>query len=480
MKVNFKTTRRITMLLGLLMLLAVTLAACVNLEEVPEVAPGDLPTTSGAIGDNSNEEIPTPEGHTEAPKVVDIVNIDPYTVAISGTCEEGATISVAGGKETVETTANGTYFIIETELKYQLNLLKMTAKVEGKEVSLEREIIASHDATAESLLDGNSVAVGVNSRLYFEKMLEDTCGKNLYTVSQLNSIRNYVNNTVSSYKDRAGSQDVELIYVLLPNVTTIYPEIFPEDKVESTYTTVYDQVLDTLNGTKAQVVDMREVFLGLRDDAEIAKNYGGLYRVTDSALSDYGAYLTYSAIMNVVSENFPNAAPHALDQFDWAKVSTVGGNLVNYRDLDGSVINEEIVTATPKFDMKLGSNIVGNSSITSLRKYVDVQHGDYGYFDTKNTEDGVNGIAERWIIDTNRPEAGLPNAIIHRDYGALSFSDILVERFNRSLLVASGEHSINLSTASQYAAEGKSVVDYIIVIVSEDNMDTAFNNAFSN
>ncbi len=475
MNINLKRTRRLTALLGLLMLLSVVLASCVDLDEVPEVSPGDIPTASD-ISDNSGDELSTPDGCTEAPQVAKIVNIDPYTVAISGTCEEGAKIMVSGGKEYVETTANGTYFIIETELLYQKNLLKLTAQVEGKEVSLEREVIAEHDATAESLLDGNSVSVGANSLLYFDKMLDDASGKNLYTVSQLNNIRDYVNDTVTSYKDRAGSQKVELIYVLIPDVTTIYPEIFPEGAVEDPYTTVYDQILDTLNNTKAKVVDMREQFMQLRDDEDIKKNYGGLYRVTDSSLSDYGAYLTYSALMNVVADNFPEAAPRALDEFEAAQVKANGGNLVDYREFDDSVINEEIVTLTPKFDLKLGSNTAGNSMIASLRKYVKSDDADYDYFTEKDTADGINGIAERWIIDTARNDANLPNAIIHRDYGALSFSDILAERFNKSLLVASGEHSINLSTATQYAAEDKAVVDYIIVIISEENMDTAFSN----
>lgn len=122
MKINFKKTRCLTVLLGLIMLLSVVLASCVNLDKVPEVEPEDIPTVSLGGDASGDDEIPTEDGHTEAPKVVDVVNVEPYTVAISGTCEEGATIVVTGGKETVETTANGTYFIIETDLIYEKNL----------------------------------------------------------------------------------------------------------------------------------------------------------------------------------------------------------------------------------------------------------------------------------------------------------------------------------------------------------------------
>lgn len=483
MKINVKKIRRMAMLLGLLMMLSVVLAACVNLDEVSEVDRDDVLGDTSFADDNSSEvELSTPEGATDAPVVTDIVNIAPYTVAISGTCEDGATIRVTGGEEDVETVANGGYFIIEADLIYQNNLLKVTAQVEGKDISLEREVIASHNATADTLLDGNSVSVGANSRLYFDKMVADASGDNLYTTSQLKDIQNYVNDTVTSYyQDRAGAQDVELIYVLIPNVTTVYPEIFPEDVIEEKpYTTVYEQILATLGKTQATVVDMRPIYESLKDDASVQETYGGIYRVTDSSLTDYGAYLAYNEIMKIVSVNFPDAAPRTLDEFDWTNVTAKGGNLVNYRELSGDVITEDIVVASPKFSMKLGSNSTGSTSIASFRKFVDVEDNDYNFFIDINSADGNNGIAERWLIDTAREDVDLPNAIIYRDYGSLAFSDILVERFEKTLLVASGEHTINLSAAGQYAAEGKNAVDYIIVIVSEENMDTAFSGAFAN
>lgn len=481
MKINVKRIRRTALLLGLLMMLSVVFSACPDLESVPEVNREDVVgDKSIAVDESSEEELITPEGATDAPVVTDIVNISPYTVALSGTCENGATIRVTGGEKDIETVANGEYFIVEVPLDqtYKVAPLKVTAQIKGEDESLERTVIAYFNATADTLLNGNSVSVGSASRLYFDRMLSDAKGENLYTLSQLTDIENYVNDTVSSYyNDRAKAQDVELIYVLVPNVTTIYPEILPE--FEKPYTTVYDQVLSTLNKTQATVVDMRAIFQGLRDDSSIMENYGGLYRVTDSALTDYGAYLTYSEILKIVAKNFPECAPKALTDFDWTKVNALGGNLVSYRDLNGSIINEDIVVATPKFSLALGSNGSGSSSIGSLRKFVDDKNGDYRYYTTVNGDDGINGIAERWLIDTARADANLPNVILYRDYSSLAFTDLLAERFDKTLLVASGEHTINLSAAGQYAAAGKNAVDYIIVVLSEENMDTAFDSVIT-
>lgn len=472
-------TNRIALLLCMVMMLSVVLAACVNTDNVEDIMDASIVDNNVSdTGDVSGDEsIPTEEGHTEAPKVVKTVHLDIDTVAISGTCENGSTIRVEGGVEDVETVANGEYFIIQVDLARKQNLLYITAKVDGKEVSAVNEEVVNINATAEPLRNGNSVSVGTDSRLYFDKMADDASGKNLYSATQLNKIKDKVNATVNDYRALAGSQKVELIYLLIPNVTTVYPEILPESVVEEHYTTIYDQVLNTLNDTKATVVDMRETFKKLRDDKAVNETYGGLYRVTDSALTDYGAYLAYSSVMNVVSASFPNAAPKAVEDFDWVTKDAVGGNLVGYRELDKDVITEKLVVATPKFDMSLGLNGTGSSNIKSLREFVDEENGDYNYFTTLNNNDGVNGIAERWLISTERPE--LPSAIVYRDYSALSFSNLLAERFDRTLLVESGVHGLNLAAAGQYASEGSNVVDYIIVVVSEENMDTAFSDALA-
>ncbi len=483
MKIKTRTISRISLLIGMIMLLSVVLAACINVDNVPELLdkPGvTIGNESQEVSQEESEEISTPEGYTEAPVVKSVINITPTKIAILGNCEAGAVVTVKGGVEEVSTNALGDYFIIETELPDSTNLLKITAKAEDKEESLEASFIANYNATADTRLDGNSVSIGVDSRLYFDKMVEDSSGKNLYTESQLNSILDYVNGTVTEYyMNRAEGKDAELIYMLMPNITTIYPEIYPEGVVEATNTTLYDQVLKTLNKTRATVIDMREVYMSLRDDETVNSTYGGIFRVTDSALTDYGAYVAYNELMSVVAKRFPDSAPRAIDEFEWSTVTTVGGNLVSYRELDGEVIKESLVIATPKFDLNLGTDASGSTSIKSLRKFKDAANGDYSFFTDISSSDKYNGVAERWVIDTDRSDSlTLPNALIYRDYASLSFVDILAERFEKCWISRNNELAINLSQSGQYAGEGKSAVDYIIVIVSEDNLENAFSGAF--
>lgn len=484
MNTNVKKIRRIPLMLGLLMLLAAVLASCVNVDNFDEIIDNsrEFVDNSSAVVEDSKGDISTPEGYTATPVVKSIVNITPSRIVVAGSCEEGAVVTIKGANESVSTVAIGEYFVIEAELPYKNNLLEITATVEGKEESLAGSFVASYNATAETRLDGNSVSVGADSRLYFDKMVEDSSGKNLYTESELNTILDYVNDTVNDYyMNRAGGDDAELIFMLIPNVTTIYPEVYPEGVVEETNTTLYDQILKTLRNTRATVTDMREIYMSLRDDEEIKQKYGGLYRVTDSSLTDYGAYLAYNELMKIVAERFPDAAPRSIEEFNWETVSTAGGNLPYYRGLDTSVITEDIVISVPRFSLDLGSDGNGSSSIKSLRKYKDSAKGDYSYFTTIDSADGKNGIAERWLINTQRTEElNLPNALIIRDYASLSFSDILAERFEKCLLSKNEELGINLSLSGQYAAENKTAVDYIIFIVSEENLDKAFTSAFGN
>lgn len=483
MKFNAKKSRRVAILLGLVMMLTVVLASCVDLTEVPDFYNDpSYNINESEIGnvENSDEEISVDEKTTKVPVVSGVVNIEPTKVAVYGTCEENATIRVEGGAEVAETKAHGTYYIIEVDIYNRDTLLRITAKADGKEnASPERELIARKDATADVLLDGNSVSVGINSRLYFDKFVEDASGKNLYTASELSAIREYVSDTVTSYyNDRAGAQPVELIYVLVPNSTTLDASVFPEGVVEESNSTVYSQVLETLNQTRATVVDLLSVFKEASADADAIAKYGNIYRETDSSLSDYGAYLAYAEIMNTVAKRFPDAAPKAIDDFTWTSTNIMGGNLVKYRELDKTVITENTILATPNFSLDYGTNAAGSSKVSSLNKYVDKANGDYNFFTDVNTNDNINGIAERWLIDdTTRTDVDLPSALIYRDYSSLSFSDILSERFGKVLLGKSGELAINLSATAQYAEGDDRVVDYIIVIVSEENLDTAFSLA---
>ncbi len=479
MKINVKKIRRIAMMLGLIMMLAVVFSACVNLDEVEEIMDNSINFGEG-IGNEDTSDVKdlTPgENQSIAPTVTGIVYMDPLTIAITGTCEEGSVIEVTCAGSSATTNSKDGYFVIEFELPSDTNLVSITAQQGDLEKSKSWDELLYKNATATGRLDGMSVSVGVNSSLYFDYMAENANGSNLYTASQLNAIRNYVSNKVTEYNNKAVGQTVEMIYVLVPDATTIYGDVFPEGAVEKPTTTVYDQVSETLKNTRATVIDMRDVFNGLLAD-ETFEAKDRFYRTTDSALTDYGAYLTYREIMNTVSARFPNAAARGEEEFTWSEPTNVlGGNMVIYRELDNAIVTEDIITATPNFSLDLGTNGAGTTNIASLKKYVDAESGNYTYYDTINPNDDINGVGERLSVDTKRPDADLPTVAVYRDYSSFAFTDILLERFEKSVLVRSNDFNIEFTGLGSYAGAGDEIVDYVIVVLSEQSMDTAFAKA---
>ncbi len=489
MKINLLKMRRMAIILGLLMMLSVTLAACVNTDDVGEILDTGEILAEVSDDDTSEDDLPCEEGQTKAPYVTDIVHVETMKVAIYGECEENAKIrcEVPGGK-VVETVANGDYYIIEVDLVYEgeINLLNLSAEAEGKTESAKRELLVRKDATAQGLIDGNNVSVGLNSRLYFDRMVS----YNLFNVNTVNAIRDTLNDNYTQYSQKyavsniTGAQQVEMIYVFVPNATTVYPEILPESVANTSTKTRYNQLINALSGdnSKITVIDMYEVFAAKRNEKATIEN-GGIYRETDSALTDYGSYLVYESLMGHISERFPDAAARPLSDFDKKKVTANGGNLVTYRGMDSSLINEELVLLTPKFLSNLKYTDRSQVSLADLVKYKDAEDGDYTFFTAGASDPEVTGLNERWFVDTQREEGiDLPTAHIYRDSNSLAITDILAERFECSLFVAANEYFVDIAATKQAGskADDQSAVDYIIVFVNEDNLDSVFANIIAN
>ncbi len=481
MKTNVRKSCRIILMLALVMMLTVVMAACIDTDKVPEV---DSEFESRADievgGDTSEEEIPpAAEGQTEHPTVEEPVHISPMTVAVYGTCEENAVVRVKCEDVTVEVNSRNGYYIASIDLPNQNgNKLFITAQVEGMEESNAVSIAAFKDATAEK--SATSVSVGKDSRLYFDYMMDNYKGGNetLYTLGQLKKIRDNVNNSIKNYKNNAYEQDVEVIYLLVPDVTAVDTSFFPDETEKGEFGSVYDQLIDTLgNGnTRASVIDMRAKLLALKDDPAVLEK-GGLYRTTDSSLTDYGAYLVYNELMSHIAKKDPDAKPRTVDEVEWTSVeNALGGNLVTYRGLDKSIITENIWKSTPKFSLDLGVDQGSSSSnLLSVAKYINADKKDYNFVTNGDDTDSNKNISERFTVVTDRKE--LPAAVICRDYSSYAITDYLVERFEKTTVLKSGDFFIdttNAGTLKDYAADGEKAPDYIIYILSEQNMLTAF------
>ncbi len=449
------------------LLLAVLLTSCVNFDgsSINDLPPLDFSETEEV--DQVVSEPPTEEGYTARPTVTAIVNTSPEIVVISGTCEEGAVVTATSPVDSVSVNSLNGYYIIEYDLDGRdSRSLSVTAKVDGKETSTAREIVVKRDAMAETRTDEFEVVLGKDGYLFFRETIDNYCGNNLITVSALNNfLNNTLNAQITALENRAGGNEVELIYVLIPNASLAYGEYLPDDAEKETYNTLYDQIADALTKSNATFIDMKDVFEQHKDDGYL------LYNKTDSHITDYAGYLVYTELMTHIAEKFPAAAPHGLDEFTISEETVVkGGNLATYGQLDPASLLENYVSVTPNFSLDMGDSAhrlkLTTTNLTDLQKYAG--DGSCQVVSDK-VEEGKTNILNRLYFCTERAE--LPSAMIYRDDSSAMFADYLVERFNNCMLGVSGDYVVNFTDAGRHASAGKSIVDYVIVIIDENNLD---------
>lgn len=451
-------------ILALVTLLSGLLGACVPAYEAGD--PSYAPVTSDVSVETSGpQEESTPAGLTAMPKIEDIVNITPDTVVISGTCENGAVVTISGSKGDVTVNSRNGYFIAQFTLTNKTtSLLEATAKVEGKETSEVRAFSADYDATAEKRKDGYSVSVGKDSLLYFDSFLTNYIGDNLLSMTQIRDFKTATNKKIDNIMNRASGQPVEVIYVLVPDATTVDPYVFPEDTEKKSFTTRYDQISKALSETSATLIDMKKVLTDASKDSEYS-----IYRTNDSHLTEYGSYLVYKEIANKIGQRFPKAAARPIEDFDLKEVTISGGDYMESLGISGKPYTEKAIHMVPKFSLDVGfeeGDTLTTINISDIKKYKSEQ--DFNIYNEKTTK--TVGINDRFIIRTGREE--LPSALIYRDSSAAPMMDILAERFNNMLVTKSDDFTINLTEATRYYSQNRKMVDYFIVIVSESNIMT--------
>ena len=454
-------------MLAVMLLSAIVLTSCVSFSgsKIDEIPPLDF---SKDVNDDADEsEPPTEEGYTARPFVNTVVNTSPEIVLISGTCEEGAVVTATSPVDSVSVQSLNGYYIIEYDLDGRdSRSLAITAKVDGKEESTSRDITVKRDSMAETRTDEFEVVLGKDGYLFFRETVENYCGNTLATVSKLdNFLNNTVNSQITALENRAGGADVEVIYVLIPNAAYSYSDYLPEGTKKDTYNTLYDQVASVLTRSDATFIDMKTVF-----DAHKEDGYA-LFNKTDSHITDYAGFLVYTEIMNAIAEKFPEASPHTLEEFAISEETLFnGGDLAVYGQFDPDALVEKRVTLTPKFSMDLGDSAhrlkLTTTNLSKLQKYTAE---DSCQILTDAADEGMSGVLNRLYFSTEREE--LPCAMIYRDDSSAMFIDYLAERFNNCMLGASGDYVVNLTDAGRHSAAGKSVVDYVIVIVDENNLN---------
>lgn len=467
-----KFVKAVAMILALVCVLACV--SCVPetsidiIESIPDLG---LSSSEDSVEDSS--VVSTEEGHTEAPVVHQNFNLEKSKVILAGSCEEDAVIEVVGtGKVSASTVADGEKYIVEVDLGTNNNsILEVYATAEGKEKSAATTLTVTQNAVAENRVDSYATVVGKGFNLFFEKTFNDYKGANLMTKTIYQKLVDDVNSRVANLSSRG---DVELVYVLVPNEVSVYPELLPEDVVRETNNTRFSQVKDALLESNASVIDLTDALVAAKG-LEGEENYP-LYYDSYSQWSEYGAYVAYTEIMNYVAQKFPAAAPRALSEFDIKEVDALGGDLAYFLGLDREFFGEKVIDLVPKFDTNIG-DIKGDEEetflISDLKQYgSDVDYRIYNsYYRSKldTVDPEVVSADGKVYFRTGRSE--LPSAVIYRDEAIIPMIDFFAERFNNVLIDSVGNYSVNMTNVEKFAGtEGNSTVDYVFVVISESNL----------
>lgn len=412
--------------------------------------------------------------------ILDVISITPTNVAVFGQLKKDAisagvtSVRITGGSGLeVQESCSDDYFVIPFDLPGTSKATFAATAMRGEEeVGESLTFTAPYDSTAETRLDGKSVSVGSDSRLYFSKYLDDYLSAKLYTASQVNKIKSVVASTYTAYANRAGGSEVGIIYVFLPDITTMDPSILREEdasRKQEGLLTRYEQIVTALSGTRAKVVDMQTI---LQAELDSGKTIYDLYRQTDSHPTEYTAFLMYQEVMKHISALDEDVVPRTLDDYTFSdKITVKGGDYVAYRDLDPDIITETITLLKPKFNYQ--------QAIANIKLYNDPENLDYSLFTEINSSDAYTGGAERSLVTTGRTE--LPNVLIYRDENGIAASLMVADSCDQTLLARAGDYTISLTDAAQYRdkEEKKSVLDCIVIFVSESSIPAAFDGSLT-
>ena len=476
--IHSKMRKHALMLAVLLFCTALLFCACVpNGSPDEDIFKTILSTDDGEGPVDSNPEA---LAENEYITILDVISITPTNVAVFGQLKDEAvsagvnSVRITGGAGTeVLESCSDDYFVIPFDLPGTSKATFAATAMRGEEeVGESLTFTAPYDSTAEVRLDGKSVSVGSDSRLYFSKYLDDYLSAKLYTASQVNKIKSVVASTYTAYANRAGGAEVGIIYVFLPDITTMDPTILREEDAsqkQENLLTRYEQIVTALSGTRAKVVDMQTV---LQAELDGGKSIYDLYRQTDSHPTEYTSFLMYQEVMKHICELDEDVVPRTLDDYDTSELITVkGGDYVTYRDLDPDVITETISLLKPKFDYQ--------PAVANIKLYNDPENKDYSLFTEINSADEYTGGAERSLIITGRTE--LPNLLIYRDENGIAASLMIADSCDQTLLARAGDYTISLTDAAQYRdkEEKKNVLDCIVVFISESSIPNAFDGSLT-
>lgn len=244
------------------------------------------PETSAAP-ETTTEKAPEPV-KTGTPTVKGWILTEPGMAMIYGECEVDSELTVKTEFEEYKANSDGKYFAVYASLNGgSTALVKITACADGKKYSDAASVTVKNNDGA----DNTGVAVTLGSRVVQKSVLPDQYGTNKFTNSEINSITETAKYRLSKAEKTAG-KPVQLVYVIVPDPLTVYPEELTAQMKERVYSPNLrmKQAIGALSGIDGVTV------IDLTDTMKKNKDNGKLYYKLDSHWTELGAFYAYKEV----------------------------------------------------------------------------------------------------------------------------------------------------------------------------------------
>ena len=383
---------------------------------------------------------------SDKPDILEYSFLDSNRFILFGTCEDNAVVEATNGKDTIKTTADKKCFSISLPKTGSQTTVTITITADGKLAS-EPVTYTVNYKTPPSEQGSWSMLWGTNYWTFLTKHpggdlgYKDIMRTNALSDAQINAFKTRVNQKVAALKKI--KSDAELIYIIIPSPATIYTEELPSYIKPTNGVRRIDQIMAALAETDAKFVNVLDLFEAHKNDD--LKMYWKL----DTHWNDYGAYLVYNELFEMIDDKFPDASPHKFSDFNFKEDYYYGGDMTMYLKVPNYVVQEWNTLRVPKFQM--------HQNITKVQRYVSDKQLTY--------RDGI--IDQKITVKTDRPE--LPTMVIYRDSYSAAIFDILADRCDASYWHAMWDYTLNVNEFKNVDA------DYAVILINERNISSILN-----
>ncbi len=281
-------------------------------------------------------------------------------------------------------------------------------------------------------------ALGDNMQGHYYGQFDDWMGNNILTEKQVEGLTERLTSRVEFLEEN----DCELVYLIVPNPITIYPETAPIRYPKSTAdTSRTEQFLAAAKEAGATVIELEDLLYAHREDDF------KIYNKLDSHWTPYGTYLAYDALMDYLTPAWSALDPVVPgEDIEFYNEVVNGGDIVTAYDLDSALIQE---------------------NATFVRWLVEAVDSPYTFYEGTNRPYYPPVNEQKTVknhLADNRKD--LPTAMVVRD----SFATNMYQYFNQTFGEVYWQGQSDYKFDKQWIEECKP--DYYIVLITERNIDS--------